>query len=343
MEANGPSVISPQAAAIGLLEGLWHMTAVNAPQGNLGRFTNDEIAEYVGWYASADLLVDILVSERWVDQCDIHRLVVHNWHKHCPQYIKGNLSKHNKKFAIYGPIEEAERVPRCHNYNDFRKRILERDQHECQYCGMKADQVDHIKEQRAGGDHSDDNVVACCRLCNINLIGESVDYKLLKQRAHKQRALSKVVPTNVPPNLTKPNLTQSEKKRVLRNTPKENDPGVGDPLCATVDWIMFRWNEIEGVKHINEDPPLETKKRIAARIREHPKKAWWDDKFFSRVGASNYLRGKSNVAFRATLDWACGPKSMTKILNDLYLTDLYPTTQRKVDGADALLGEGASE
>lgn len=138
---------------------------------------------------------------------------------------------------------------------------------------------------------------------------------------------------------------QSKEKGSVDTDPKKKDPGVVDPLCATVDWIIFRWNEIEGVKHVDEDPPLETKKKIKTRIREHPKKAWWDEKFFSRVNASDFLRGKSNVGWSATLDWACGPKNMTKILTDSYLNTRQNGAhdKRGPSGGDAWLAERQAE
>ncbi len=259
------------------------------------------------------------------------------------------LVNHDKYRALRDEeaIKESKRkyinTRRAKEVGPIRDYIKRRDGSRCGICARDMDasvaEIDHIIPKILGGPDDLNNYQFSHSACNKkksacqtghpprhssmpSLHGlhvdkvEKVDTMQRQRQRQRQRADSEV------------------KKRVLRNTPKENDPGVNDPLCATVDWVMFRWNEIEGVKHINEDPPLETKKRIAARISEHPKKAWWDDKFFSRVGASEYLCGKSNVEWKATLDWACGPKNMTKILNDLYLT-----TQRKADGAGVLLGE----
>lgn len=47
-----------------------------------------------------------------------------------------------------------------------RRGIFARDNHICQYCGSKADSIDHIRPRSRGGKHIWENVVAACRLCN---------------------------------------------------------------------------------------------------------------------------------------------------------------------------------
>jgi 5-methylcytosine-specific restriction endonuclease McrA len=47
-----------------------------------------------------------------------------------------------------------------------RRGVFARDGWECQYCGNKADSIDHVHPKSKGGLHSWDNVVAACRRCN---------------------------------------------------------------------------------------------------------------------------------------------------------------------------------
>ncbi len=58
-----------------------------------------------------------------------------------------------------------------------RRAVFGRDGHRCQYCGAAAESIDHVTPRSRGGDHSWENVVACCRSCNIRkgdrLIGEA--------------------------------------------------------------------------------------------------------------------------------------------------------------------------
>jgi len=48
-----------------------------------------------------------------------------------------------------------------------RRAVFGRDDHVCQYCGATAENLDHVVPRSRGGAHSWDNVVACCRRCNI--------------------------------------------------------------------------------------------------------------------------------------------------------------------------------
>lgn len=50
-----------------------------------------------------------------------------------------------------------------------RHSILARDNYVCQYCGIKGKDltIDHVVPRWAGGPHTWDNLVACCRRCNL--------------------------------------------------------------------------------------------------------------------------------------------------------------------------------
>jgi 5-methylcytosine-specific restriction endonuclease McrA len=45
--------------------------------------------------------------------------------------------------------------------------VLRRDCHICAYCGEAANEVDHIQPRVLGGTDDLDNLVACCRMCNL--------------------------------------------------------------------------------------------------------------------------------------------------------------------------------
>ena len=47
-----------------------------------------------------------------------------------------------------------------------RKAVFARDGFRCQYCGTRAETVDHIVPRSRGGEHNWQNVVAACRKCN---------------------------------------------------------------------------------------------------------------------------------------------------------------------------------
>ena len=52
------------------------------------------------------------------------------------------------------------------SWRQISKRILERDSYVCHYCGDFADTTDHEVPLVKGGSDDDDNLVACCKLCN---------------------------------------------------------------------------------------------------------------------------------------------------------------------------------
>ena len=48
-----------------------------------------------------------------------------------------------------------------------RRGVFARDAHACQYCGARAETLDHVVPRSRGGIHAWDNVVAACRPCNV--------------------------------------------------------------------------------------------------------------------------------------------------------------------------------
>lgn len=47
-----------------------------------------------------------------------------------------------------------------------RRKVLERDNHTCQYCGDPADTIDHVVPKSAKGSSAYSNLVAACEACN---------------------------------------------------------------------------------------------------------------------------------------------------------------------------------
>lgn len=49
-----------------------------------------------------------------------------------------------------------------------RRGVFARDAHACQYCGARADSIDHVRPRSRGGAHTWENVVAACHPCNAH-------------------------------------------------------------------------------------------------------------------------------------------------------------------------------
>lgn len=92
--------------AMGILEALWCFTRANAKTGAIGKFSNTEIAKNIEYEGDADKLVWSLVENEWVDTHPEHRLVIHDWEDHMPNYLKGQL-KRTKTLVAGGREEKA--------------------------------------------------------------------------------------------------------------------------------------------------------------------------------------------------------------------------------------------
>ena len=90
----------PKWQAVGILETLFNFAAVNADDGNIGRYTNDEICLYLEYFDSSDKLIEALIESGFVDVCDENRLSIHDWNEHAPKYIKDRIAKRNKRRAV---------------------------------------------------------------------------------------------------------------------------------------------------------------------------------------------------------------------------------------------------
>ena len=67
------------------------------------------------------------------------------------------------------------RVPYARRVPLNRKTVFLRDEHECQYCGRQAENLDHVVPKSQGGVHTWENVVAACRRCNSKKGGRTPD------------------------------------------------------------------------------------------------------------------------------------------------------------------------
>jgi 5-methylcytosine-specific restriction endonuclease McrA len=58
------------------------------------------------------------------------------------------------------------RVPYRREVPLTRRAVLDRDAHQCGYCGARADTIDHVRPRSRGGAHIWTNVVSACARCN---------------------------------------------------------------------------------------------------------------------------------------------------------------------------------
>jgi hypothetical protein len=82
-----------QYEAVGILESIWMMACqFSGDDGDLSRFTPQEIADWMDWCGDSKELIDALVGCRWLDSID-GSLKVHDWMDHRPHYLKDRFRK----------------------------------------------------------------------------------------------------------------------------------------------------------------------------------------------------------------------------------------------------------
>ena len=102
----------PEWQCIGLLEAVWRCVATNAPAGDIGRLSNEDIAAAIEYEDDPDELIEHLVECGWLDVDSEHRLIVHDWSEHVPNFIKGGFAKSGRKFADVEAKERPKEAPR---------------------------------------------------------------------------------------------------------------------------------------------------------------------------------------------------------------------------------------
>jgi len=96
---------------------LWHLTAREAPAGNIGKLPDEDIAYSIGWRGDPADLIKALVESGWIDEDTEHRLLIHDWPEHCEDAVHMRLARARLFFAdgsapnfMRLPKEEREKV-----------------------------------------------------------------------------------------------------------------------------------------------------------------------------------------------------------------------------------------
>jgi hypothetical protein len=87
----------PLPHAIGLLELTWAFVAQHTPRGNVGRWTNPVIAGEAGWLEDPDKFINALITCGFFDRDSEHRLIVHDWADHAPNWVHAKLKRQGRE------------------------------------------------------------------------------------------------------------------------------------------------------------------------------------------------------------------------------------------------------
>lgn len=87
------------AEALGILEALCnHFAPRFCPQGNVGKFSDQEIALGCGSTRDAHTLIAALRTAGWLDAHEEHRLLIHDWHEHADELVRKKLKYSGLRF-----------------------------------------------------------------------------------------------------------------------------------------------------------------------------------------------------------------------------------------------------
>ena len=95
----------PLPETIGYLHLLWWWTATYRIAGDLTGVSPWEISTAAGWQGEANLFVNALVSERWLDRKG-KKLIVHDWYDYCGKLIRARLDRAGQKQELLSPARE---------------------------------------------------------------------------------------------------------------------------------------------------------------------------------------------------------------------------------------------
>lgn len=101
LEAELPTVI-------GHLELLWAFVAKKTPQGNIGKWSDGVIAGAAMWRGKPSKFVEAMVQAGFLDEDPEHRLLVHDWPEHCPNWIRSKLKREGLNFAVKSTVNPSD-------------------------------------------------------------------------------------------------------------------------------------------------------------------------------------------------------------------------------------------
>ncbi len=110
--------------ALGLMEALWNVGAAQAPAGDIGRLTDDDIAMEILYSGDPAVLIEAMVYAVYLDRHPKHRLIVHDWHIHSDDTTDNKLARAGRCYANGAAPrmrklskEERDRLNKLHHFN----------------------------------------------------------------------------------------------------------------------------------------------------------------------------------------------------------------------------------
>ncbi len=93
-------------ATAGTLELLWLFAMEQAPSGDVGRWSDMDLEAELDWQGEPGELIAALVSAGWLDRCATHRLVIHDWADHLPDFLQKRVDRGTLTIATLTPCPD---------------------------------------------------------------------------------------------------------------------------------------------------------------------------------------------------------------------------------------------
>lgn len=203
--------------SIGHLHRLWWWTLDYAPDGDLRKYNDAQIAHGMGVaIPESKRLVEALVEARWLDREPYFR--VHDWWDYAGRFLQIKFKQSPQIWMSIrrGYVEGKPDVgpPATMKMSEWSQIVRRLDNNTCQLCGSTSGEMHahHIKRQ---DDHPSlifdtGNGVALCRECHKGIAGKETEYEAILLEKVDLRKVSGKYPESKDnqPNLTnQPNLS----------------------------------------------------------------------------------------------------------------------------------------
>lgn len=100
----------PLWQGVGLLESIWHLTAREAPRGDIGKLSDEDIALAIDYRGDESKLIEALIASGWLDRDPVERLVIHDWADHTDDAVHMRLARARLCF-VGGHVPKVTRLP----------------------------------------------------------------------------------------------------------------------------------------------------------------------------------------------------------------------------------------
>lgn len=98
MRRLAKAIGKPPYAALGLMEALTDWAKKYHPNGSLGKCTDAEIEEAVGWDDAEGTMVPLLIDAGFLENHPEHRVVIHDWYDHADDSVHMSLARAGERF-----------------------------------------------------------------------------------------------------------------------------------------------------------------------------------------------------------------------------------------------------